>query len=439
MKKHPLSTDAEHEVLWHVSQKRYAPPKDAAAVSAGTGTPPPWLDTYANKTVAFRFMGQEMVFHLSHALFSSFDIDEGTRLLLKSLAQRIDLGKVRSVLDVGCGVGVIGISIQRAAPGARVVMQDRDALAAAFARENSRANGAAGATVDCALAFWHMAGTSWDLVTSNIPAKAGKPVLTSFFRDAAAILAPGGTAAIVIVATLGDFALSTVRALGCDIVHCEKTKNYLVLHFRAGARSEEKDAPQESLLPYVRARQTFGHGSVAWDLETAWSLPDFDTLGFSLLASLDLIAKVQIQGELLVWNPGQGHLPAYLLKAPGSAVASVRLAGRDCLELAITERNLTALGRKPAKVWPVPTEAGLADLLPEGSIDFLYAAIRPIPRVPLHREMAEEAARILKPGGSLVLASTSTEVHRIVSQLVRFRLLGSRKYMGFRAVFLGRL
>jgi len=409
------------------------------AIPAGTGTPPPWLETYANKTVVFRFMGQEMVFRLSHALFSSFDIDEGTRLLLKSLAQRIDLGKVRSVLDVGCGVGVIGISIQRAAPGARVVMQDRDALAAAFARENSRANGAVGATVDCGLAFWHLGGTSWDLVTSNIPAKAGQPVLTSFFRDAAAFLAPGGTAAIVIVATLGDFAFSTVRALGCDIVHSEKTRNYLVLHFRAGTRSEEKDAPRDSLLPYIRARQTFRHGNVAYDLETAWSVPDFDTLGYSLLASLDLVARANVQGELLVWNPGQGHLPAYILKAPGSSVASVSLAGRDCLELEITERNLTALGRNPAKVWPVPTEAGLVDLLPEGSIDFLYAAIRPIPRVPLHREMAEAAARVLRPGGRLVIASTSTEVHRILSELGRFRLLESRKYMGFRAVLLGRL
>ena len=91
---------------------------------------------FVNKTVSLRFNGRDLAFHLSHALFSSYDIDDGTRLLLKTLAQKTDLGSLRSALDIGCGVGVIGAAVAAQAPSAEVVMQDRDALAAAFAREN---------------------------------------------------------------------------------------------------------------------------------------------------------------------------------------------------------------------------------------------------------------------------------------------------------------
>ena len=88
---------------------------------------------FVNKTVPFRFLGRDLVFQLSHALFSSFDIDDGTRALLKSIAQNVDVPALGSVLDVGCGVGVIGACLRAHAPRAKTVLQDRDALAAAFA------------------------------------------------------------------------------------------------------------------------------------------------------------------------------------------------------------------------------------------------------------------------------------------------------------------
>ena len=69
-----------------------------------------------NKIVPFRFMGEDLRLALSHALFSSFDVDAGSKLLLKTLAQRVDLGTVGSVLDVGCGVGVLGLSLKKKKP-----------------------------------------------------------------------------------------------------------------------------------------------------------------------------------------------------------------------------------------------------------------------------------------------------------------------------------
>ena len=60
------------------------------------------IEPLINKTVAFRYKGKELEFDLSHALFSSFDVDAGTRLLLKEVAQDPVLDAASLVLDAGC-------------------------------------------------------------------------------------------------------------------------------------------------------------------------------------------------------------------------------------------------------------------------------------------------------------------------------------------------
>jgi len=394
------------------------------------------FSAYVNKIIKFRFCGKDLTFSLSHALFSSFDIDEGTRLLLKGIAQRIDLESVQSCLDIGCGVGVIGICIHRRLPHATVVMQDRDALAAAFAEENSRENGGEGIEVQCGLAFHSIEGRSFDLVTSNLPAKAGQPVLEAFFRHVAAFLTPGGVAAVVVVAPLVPFALSTLKSFGYEIVHSEATKRHTALHFRPGELSSPGSALPSDLAPYIRGKQAFSTPEVSYEIETAWSLPDFDTLGYSLSISFDLLRTQPVKGELLVWNPGQGHLAAYLLRRHARAISGVSLASRDSLELEITRRNLGALGRQERAASAVPSELGLLDVVPRASIDFLCATPHPIPRVPWQSEMAEAATVVVKPGGMLFVVSTSTEAHRFLGVLHGWRLVESRKQYGYRALLL---
>ena len=397
------------------------------------------FSSYVNKIIKFRFCGKDLSFSLSHALFSSFDIDEGTRLLLKGIAQQIDLESTGSCLDIGCGVGVIGICIRGRLPRASVVMQDRDALAAAFAEENSRENGAEGIEVRCGLAFHGMEGRLFDLVTSNLPAKAGQPVLEAFFRHIASFLTPQGVAAIVVVAPLVPFTLSTLKAFGCQIIHLEATKGHTALHFRPGQIPSAGNMPPSELTPYIRGKQAFSAPEASYEIETAWSLPDFDTLGYSLSLSFDVLRTQSVRGELLLWNPGQGHAAAYLLRRHARAISGISLASRDSLELEITRRNLRTFGREPRVAHSVPSEIGLVDILPRASIDFLFAAPHPIPRVPWQPEMAEAAAVLVKPGGMLFVVSTSTEAHRFLADLRGWRLVESRKQNGHRALLLKHL
>jgi hypothetical protein len=438
MIKHPLSTNGDRVIFTGVAPRNTASKgKKSSPTGPANGAERP-VDAFTNKIVPFRFSGKDMVFRLSHGLFSSFDIDEGTRLLLKSIAQRVDLDGVGTLLDAGCGIGVIGVSICCRAPHVQALLQDRDALAAAFARENAAANGAAGIEVECGLAFAAMGDRRYDLVAFNMPAKAGEPVLRSFFRDIGSVLSPRGVAAVVIVAPLAGFALDACQ--GREIIYREQTREYLVLHFRGGDVAQGPvPAPVGMLQPYLRTRRVFSHEETSWEIDTAWSLPDFDTLGYGLQASLDIAAEAAIGGETLFWNPGQGHMPLSILAMKGSAAASIHLAARDSLELAITDFNLRQAGRPPASKTASAFEAELAKAVPAKSIDFFCAAPHPIPRVPWQGQLADSAGALLRQGGRLLLASTSTEVHRFLAGLRGFQLLESRKLFGCRAVLLKRL
>ena len=84
---------------------------------------------FINKRVDFRFMREELHFDLSQSLFSSADVDIGSRFLLRTIVQNVVITGISSVLDIGCGVGVLGLSLKKINPDIQLVAQDRDALA----------------------------------------------------------------------------------------------------------------------------------------------------------------------------------------------------------------------------------------------------------------------------------------------------------------------
>ena len=64
-----------------------------------------------------------------------------TALCLEAIDRLLRRRRFASVLDLGCGTGVLAIAAARAIPGARVLAVDHDPMAAAIARINARLNG----------------------------------------------------------------------------------------------------------------------------------------------------------------------------------------------------------------------------------------------------------------------------------------------------------
>ncbi len=137
-------------------------------------------------------------------LFAHGRLDPGTALLLDALP-KIDAGA--SVLDFGCGAGVIAHTVRRRAPDARLTVLDVDSLALHAARQN---------VPDAAFVLsdgWAAleAVRRFDLILSNPPLHRGKEedfgALEALIRGARDRLKPRGRLLAVVQRTAGVGAL----------------------------------------------------------------------------------------------------------------------------------------------------------------------------------------------------------------------------------------
>jgi hypothetical protein len=85
-------------------------------------------DAYFKKIVELHIAGTALRFRVAQDLFSSHEVDEGTRLLLRSLTGS-DAPAFRRVLDLGCGYGPVGLTLKKLDERRTVHLVDRDALA----------------------------------------------------------------------------------------------------------------------------------------------------------------------------------------------------------------------------------------------------------------------------------------------------------------------
>jgi 16S rRNA (guanine1207-N2)-methyltransferase len=137
----------------------------------------PRMFAYYYKEHALRLQSNSGVFSHGH-------VDEATDVLLKHIPSLRG-----SLLDLGCGCGVIGIALGKAY-GLRVTMADVNPRALACAEINCRENGVEAGVVlsDC---FENIPG-SFDAIALNPPIHAGKEVVLRMFEGAKAHLNAGG-------------------------------------------------------------------------------------------------------------------------------------------------------------------------------------------------------------------------------------------------------
>lgn len=157
-------------------------------------------DPYYKKRIPYTSRGQQLSFDVGHTIFSSFQVDEGTDLLLRSLEPATP---PRRILDLGCGAGVLGVTLARRYPEAAVTMADVNLLAVRYARHNAELNDAANTTVLGSVGLESVPPGSYDLIVSNIPAKIGDLAIEhEFVLGPLARLAPEGEYWFVVVSGL---------------------------------------------------------------------------------------------------------------------------------------------------------------------------------------------------------------------------------------------
>lgn len=138
-------------------------------------------------------LGLDVVAH--GAAFAGTTLDIGTRFLLDFLP-RTD-PDARTAVDLGCGTGILAVSLARLRPGLDVIATDQSAAAVASAAATAAANGVGDhVTVLRDDAMSTLADDTVDLIVCNPPFHVGSAVHTggalAMFRAAGRVLRPGG-------------------------------------------------------------------------------------------------------------------------------------------------------------------------------------------------------------------------------------------------------
>lgn len=142
----------------------------------------------SGRVVQLRDRGRAFQFRTAAGVFARRGVDRGSRLLLET----VDPSGAQSMLDLGCGYGVLGIVMAARAPQARVVLVDVNPRAVALAKENVTLNRVGNADVRCGDGCAAVAGETFDLVLFNPPIRAGRDVVLRLLREAHGCLARHG-------------------------------------------------------------------------------------------------------------------------------------------------------------------------------------------------------------------------------------------------------
>lgn len=136
----------------------------------------------APKKVMVDVLGKSFELETLPSLFSSSEIDRGSRLLVETVDKN-ESGDSLRVLDVGCGWGAIGLSWAMAHPNDKITMIDVDFRAVETTRKNSESLGLGSRASTLVTTNLKSSSIgSYDLVLSNPPFHAQERVLDELFQ-----------------------------------------------------------------------------------------------------------------------------------------------------------------------------------------------------------------------------------------------------------------
>lgn len=157
------------------------------------------IDVQINRT-SFRF-------YTDRGVFSKETIDFGSKLLLEKTTFHPN---DKTIIDVGCGYGPMGIYAAKVCPNAMIHMIDVNERALDLAKKNAELNQASNVLIYLSNLF-ESVKVKADLILANPPIRAGKRVVFDLYEQAKRHLNKDGRLIVVIQKKQG--APSTVEKL----------------------------------------------------------------------------------------------------------------------------------------------------------------------------------------------------------------------------------
>ena len=135
-----------------------------------------------------RIFREEIVLETGEYYFSPKRIDKGTMFMLS----KVQVTEEDKVLDLGCGYGVVGISIAKIIGGERVVMSDISEEALALTNSNLERNELNSVRVVKSNGLKEIPDKDFTLILSNPPYHTDFSVAKAFIEDGYKHLVLGG-------------------------------------------------------------------------------------------------------------------------------------------------------------------------------------------------------------------------------------------------------
>lgn len=171
---------------------------------------------------------QSFTFLTDSGVFSKKMVDYGSQVLLNTL----DFEKGKTLLDLGCGYGPLGISLAKV-QDVKPTMVDINNRAIDLAKQNAQKNGVE-ADIFQSNIYEKVNGT-FDYIISNPPIRAGKQVVHTIISESINYLKVGGNLTIVIQKKQGaPSAKAKMEEVFGNVEILKRVKGYYIL------RSEKK-------------------------------------------------------------------------------------------------------------------------------------------------------------------------------------------------------
>ena len=175
--------------------------------------------------IDFYYFNHKLTFKSDNGVFSKHSIDFGTRLLLKNVSVKEGF----KVLDMGCGIGVMGISLAKMYPTIYVDMVDVNLRAIALAKENSLSNKTPNTNIFESSTYQNVS-QKYDLIVTNPPIRAGKSVVHDIVLNGKNHLTNDGKILVVIQKKQGaESCLKAMKEVYSKVEVIDKDKGYLII------------------------------------------------------------------------------------------------------------------------------------------------------------------------------------------------------------------
>ena len=183
--------------------------------------------SHKNIQQRFALLGETFTLESDRGVVSKEGLDDGTKLLIETIA-KAHLG--RKILDLGCGIGSLGLLLAHFDPERVITLADVNQRALELCRKNAESLGV-GERCDIRESdVYSNISETYDTIVTNPPIRAGKRVTYAMYAGALSHLNEDGRLILVIRKKQGaDSCQEYLESLFSSVEKVASKKGYRVL------------------------------------------------------------------------------------------------------------------------------------------------------------------------------------------------------------------